>query len=519
MLTDELKTQLRSYLQHVKQEISLDSSLGSDEKSIEMRKFLIEISDLSDKVFFNENGKNKRRPSFDIRRVGTDISVTFAGVPLGHEFSSLVLALLQVGGHPPKIEETQKERILSLTGSYHFETYFSLSCHNCPEVVQALNTMSVLNPRIRHTAIEGGSFSQEVSERDIRSVPQVFLNGEPFATGRMDLEQILARIDKEGEKRAVESLNEEAPFDALVIGSGPAGAASAIYLARKGLRTGLVAERFGGQMMETAGIENFISVPETEGIILSGNLEAHVRRYDIRIMPSQLAARLVPAKNPGDYHEVFLENGARLEARTIIVATGARVRSLGITGEETYRTRGVTYCPHCDGPFYKGRPVAVAGGGNSGVEAAIDLAGIVSHVTLIQRNKILKADQVLQDKLSSLPNVTVIKNAVPEEIRGDGKVMTNLLWKDKETGEQHELDVDAIFIQVGLDPNSDWVRGALDLTDRGEIIIDERCRTSVPGIFAAGDVTTVPHKQIIIAMGEGAKAALAAFDYMIRTPG
>ncbi|QHI95046.1 alkyl hydroperoxide reductase subunit F [Aristophania vespae] len=518
MLTDDLKIQLRGYLQHIRQNISLESSLGDDSKSVEMRNFLIEISELSDKIIFKEGGTNKHRPSFDIKRDRTDIGVTFAGIPLGHEFSSLILALLQVGGHPPKIEEAQKERILSLTGSYHFETYFSLSCHNCPDVVQALNTISVLNPAIRHTAIDGGLFPQEVEERDIRSVPQVFLNGEPFSTGRMDIEQILAKIDSAGIARAVESLNDEAPFDTLVVGSGPAGAAAAIYVARKGLRTGIVAERFGGQVVDTSGIENFISVPETEGPLLAQNLEQHVRRYDIRIMGSQRAAQLVPAKEEGALHEVILENGAHLKARTIIIATGARIRSLNVPGEDDYRTRGVAYCPHCDGPFFKGRSIAVAGGGNSGVEAAIDLAGIVSHVTLLQRSSVLKADQVLQDKLKTMPNVTVIKNAVTQKIVGDGKKMSGLVWKNKEDGSEQQLDVEGLFVQIGLDPNSDWVKNVLEISPAGEIVIDERCRTTVPGIFAAGDVTTVPYKQIVIAVGEGAKAALSAFDYMIRVP-
>ncbi|GBQ06601.1 alkyl hydroperoxide reductase subunit F [Saccharibacter floricola] len=516
MLNDDLKTQLRTYLQHLRDDIVLESSLGEDEKSRDMRELLTEISELSDKVYLEEGGTDKRRPSFLIRRKDSDVKVRFAGLPLGHEFTSLVLALLQVGGHPPKVEPDQVEQIKALDGEYHFETYFSLSCHNCPDVVQALNTMSILNPKIHHTSIDGALFQDEVEARDVRSVPQVFLNGENFSSGRMDLGQILAKVDSAGAARSAEKLNDEAPFDTLVIGSGPAGCAAAIYTARKGVRTGLLAERFGGQVNDTSGIENFISIPETDGPTLARNLEQHVRSYDVRIIAGQLAAKLIPAEKEGGLHEVVLASGAHLKARTIIVATGARWRQLGVPGEEEYRSRGVAYCPHCDGPFFKGRPVAVAGGGNSGVEAAIDLAGVVSHVTVLQYDPQLTADEVLQEKLHSLPNVDVVLNARTTEIQGDGKKMTGLSWQGVKDGENHELKVDGIFVQIGLLPNTDWLKGTVETSRIGEVVIDERCRSTVPGIFGAGDATTVPYKQIVIAEGEGAKAALSAFDYLIR---
>ncbi|MXV43627.1 alkyl hydroperoxide reductase subunit F [Saccharibacter sp. 17.LH.SD] len=516
MLTDDLKTQLKGYLQHLRQDIVLESSLGDDDKSREMRDLLNEISELSDKVYLKEGGNDKRRPSFLIRRVDSDVQVCFAGLPLGHEFTSLVLALLQVGGHPPKIEADQVEQIKALDGDFHFETYFSLSCHNCPDVVQALNTMSVLNSKIRHTAIDGALFQDEVEARDVRSVPQVFLNGEPFSSGRMDLEQILAKVDTAGAARSAEKLNDEAPFDTLVIGSGPAGCAAAVYMARKGVRTGLLAERFGGQVNDTSGIENFISITETDGPTLARNLEQHVRSYDVRVITGQLAEKLIPASEEGGLHEVVLASGAHLKARTIIVATGARWRQLNVPGEEDYRTRGVAYCPHCDGPFFKDRPVAVAGGGNSGVEAAIDLAGVVSHVTLLQYDSELTADKVLQEKVRSLPNVNVVVNAKTTEVKGDGKKMTGLSWENVKDGTTNSVELDGIFVQIGLLPNTEWLKGTVETSRVGEIVIDERCRTSIPGIFAAGDATTVPYKQIIIASGEGAKAALSAFDYIIR---
>ncbi|MDE7541076.1 alkyl hydroperoxide reductase subunit F [Gluconobacter sphaericus] len=517
MLQDDLKTQMRAYMEYLRDAVVLEATLGADARSAEVRGLLEDIASLSPKVTFSDKGQGSRTPSFVIRRSDTDIQVCFAGLPMGHEFTSLVLALLQVSGHPPKIEADVVEQIRALDGEFHFETYFSQSCQNCPDVVQALNAMSVLNPKIHHTAIDGADFQEEVERLGIRSVPQVYLNGEPFASGRMEVADILARLDTASVARSAEKLNDMAPFDVLVLGAGPAGDAAAIYSARKGLRTGLVAERFGGQVMDTAGIENFISVQETEGPKLSAALEAHVRQYDVQIIASQLAAKLIPAEEVGGLHQIVLESGATLRSKTVIIATGARWRHLGVPGEEEYRTKGVAYCPHCDGPFYKGRPVVVTGGGNSGVEAAIDLAGIVSHVTLLQRGAHLKADKVLQDKLLSLSNVTVLTNALTTKIEGDGKEVTGLTYSDGD-GELHQIKTDGVFVQIGLLPNSEWLKGALKLSTYGEIVINDHCATSVPGVFAAGDVTTVPYKQIVIAMGEGAKASLSAFDYLIRLP-
>jgi len=519
MLDANLKGQLKTYLQNIRQPIELAASLDDGPKSRELLELLNEIAEQSDKVTVVRRDDDPRRPSFAIVRPGTEVGVRFAGIPLGHEFTSLVLALLHVGGHPPKVEPETAEQIRGLDGDFRFETYFSLSCQNCPDVVQALNVMSVLNPKIRHVAIDGALFQDEVERRQIMAVPTVLLNGEPFAQGRMSLEQMLAMIDSGAAARAAGQIGGKDPFDVLVVGGGPAGAAAAVYAARKGIRTGVAAERFGGQVLDTLAIENFISVPHTEGPRLAAGLEQHVRDYEVDVMNLQKAARLVPAAGPGGLIEVQLENGATLRSRTVILATGARWRTMNVPGEAEYRNRGVAYCPHCDGPLFKGKRVAVIGGGNSGVEAAIDLAGVVAHVTLIEFDGQLRADAVLQRKLASLPNVRIVTSALTTEVKGDGRKVTGLVYKDRNSGETHEVDLEGVFVQIGLVPNTEWLKDTVALTPRGEIEVDFRGATSVPGVFAAGDATTAPYKQIVIAMGEGAKAALSAFDHLIRQPG
>ena len=517
MLDTNLKAQLKTYLEKVTQPFEIVASLGDGEKSQEMLELLEEITSLSDKITLRTDGDDVRRPSFALNRIGGNISLRFAGIPMGHEFTSLVLALLQVGGHPSKTAPEIIEQIRNLDGEYRFETYFSLSCQNCPDVVQALNLMAVLNPNIHHVAIDGALFQEEVTMRQVMSVPSIYLNGELFGQGRMGEEEILAKLDTGASARDAEKLSAKDAFDVLVVGGGPAGAAAAIYAARKGIRTGVAAERFGGQVLDTMAIENFISVNETEGPKLARALENHVREYDVDIMNLQRAAQLIPAEKAGGLHEIKLENGASLKAKTLILATGARWREMNVPGEQEYRGRGVAYCPHCDGPLFKGKRVAVIGGGNSGVEAAIDLAGIVAQVTLLEFDSQLRADAVLQKKLNSLPNVTVITSALTSEVHGDGQKVTGLTYKDRNSSEFHQLELEGIFVQIGLLPNSDWLKGTVELTSRGEIIVDARGETSLPGIFAAGDVTTVPYKQIVIAVGEGAKASLSAFDHLIRS--
>ncbi|MBP6514221.1 MAG: alkyl hydroperoxide reductase subunit F [Steroidobacteraceae bacterium] len=516
MLDPTLKTQLKAYLERLVLPIELVASLDDGEKSRELDELLAEIATLSDKITVSRRDDDARRPSFAIVRPGTDISVRFAGIPMGHEFTSLVLALLQVGGYPPKVDADLIEQVRELEGDFHFETYFSLSCQNCPDVVQALNLMSVLNPRVRHVAIDGALFQDEVEARKVMAVPSVFLNGQLFGQGRMELGQILAKIDTGAAARAAAKIKTKDAFDVLVIGGGPAGAAAAIYAARKGIRTGVAAERFGGQVLDTMGIENFISVKETEGPKLAAALEQHVREYDVDVMNLQRAEKLIPATEPGGLIEVQLTSGASLRSRTVVLSTGARWRNMNVPGEDQYKNRGVAYCPHCDGPLFKGKRVAVIGGGNSGVEAAIDLAGIVSHVTLLEFDSKLRADEVLQRKLRSLPNVTIHVSALSTEVKGDGQKVTGLDWQDRNSGAMNHIELEGIFVQIGLLPNTEWLKGTVELSPRGEIVIDDRGHTSLPGVFAAGDATTVPYKQIIIAMGAGSTAALTAFDYLIR---
>ncbi|MGB8716833.1 MAG: alkyl hydroperoxide reductase subunit F [Rhodanobacteraceae bacterium] len=517
MLDQDLKNQLQAYLQKLTAPVELVAALDDGDKSAEMNELLETIAGLSDKISLRRDDSEARKPSFAIQRVGTDVGVRFAGIPMGHEFTSLVLALLQVGGHPAKISEELADQVRELEGEYRFETYMSLSCQTCPDTVQALNLMAVLNPNIHHVAIDGALYQDEIEAREVMSVPTVFLNGEAFDQGRMTVEQIMSKLDSNAGARMAEKINARDAYDVLVVGGGPAGASSAIYAARKGIRTGIAAERFGGQVLDTMGIENFISVDYTEGPKLAVALEQHVHNYDVDVMNLQRATRLVPASESDDgLVEVELANGASLKSKTVILSTGARWRQMGVPGEDTYKNKGVAYCPHCDGPLYKGKRVAVIGGGNSGVEAAIDLAGIVKHVTLIEFDSQLRADDVLVSKLKSLDNVDIIVNGQTTEVLGNGQKVTGLRYKDRQSGDPHNIELEGIFVQIGLLPNTEWLKGAVDLSPRGEIIIDERGATSLPGVFAAGDATTVPYKQIVIAMGAGSTAALSAFDYLIR---
>ena len=518
MLDTNLQTQLQQYLALLESPIELTLSLDNSDAAGEMKTLLEEIASLSDKISLHTADDN-RAPSFTIGKPGDTSKsneaarIRFAGIPLGHEFTSLILALLQTSGRAPKISDEQIAQIKALDVDAVFETYISLSCQICPEVVQALNVIAVLNPRISHTMIDGALFQEEVSKRQIMAVPTVYMNGEQFGQGLLTLDEILAKLDKNSAAKATETINAKAPFDMLIIGGGPAGAAAAIYTARKGIRTGVVAERFGGQVLDTMSIENFISVPETEGPKMAAALEQHVKIYDVDIMNLQRAAAL---KKIDNMIEITLANGASIKSKAVILATGARWREMNVPGEQQYRGSGVAYCPHCDGPLFKGKRVAVIGGGNSGIEAAIDLAGLVAHVTVLEFDSQLRADAVLQKKLTSLANVTVITSAQTTEVIGDGKKVNALAYTDRVSGESKTVELEGIFVQIGLVPNTDWLKDTIALSNRGEIEIDTRGATSIPGVFAAGDVTTVPYKQIVIAMGGGATAALGAFDYLIR---
>jgi len=516
MLDDNMKQQLKTLLERVSRPFELVATLNDTPKSKELQSLLEEISEMSEHITLRTDGDDKRAPSFRIERPDQSLSLAFAAIPMGHEFTSLVLALLQAGGHPPKVDEDVQDQIRALDQEMHFETYMSLSCQNCPDVVQALNVMAVLNPKISHVAIDGALFQEEVDAREIMAVPTVFLNGKPFEQGRVTLQDILSKVDKNAGAREAAALDKKEPYEVLVIGGGPAGAASAIYAARKGIRTGVAADRVGGQVLDTLSIENFISVPYTEGPDLASALRKHMSEYEIELLEGQVATKLIPAEAVGGLHEVEFSSGGRLKARTVIITTGARWRQINVPGEDEYRNRGVAYCPHCDAPLFKGKKVAVIGGGNSGVEGAIDLANIASEVTLLEFDTKLRADDVLQKKLASLPNATVITHAQTTEITGDGKRVTGLDYTNRTTETSHHIELDGVFIQIGLVPNTAWLKDTIELTPHGEIVIDDHGKTSIPGIFAAGDATTVPYKQIVVAMGQGSVAALSAYDYTIR---
>ncbi|MDT3765213.1 alkyl hydroperoxide reductase subunit F [Priestia filamentosa] len=506
-LDAEIKSQLNQYLQLLEENILLKVSVGSDDVSKEMLALVDELASMSSKITVEKVELN-RTPSFSINRVGEETGITFAGVPLGHEFTSLVLALLQVSGRAPKIDQSVIDQIKKIDGEYHFESYVSLTCHNCPDVVQALNIMSVLNPNITHTMIDGAAFKEEVESKNVMAVPAVFLNGEFWNGGRISLQEIIAKL---GEGLSAEDLADKDPYDVLVVGGGPAGASAAIYAARKGIRTGIVAERFGGQILDTLSIENFISVKATEGPKLAQALEEHVKEYNIDVIDLQRAKRL----EKKDLFEIELENGAILKSKSVIISTGARWRNVNVPGEQELKNKGVAYCPHCDGPLFAGKDVAVIGGGNSGIEAAIDLAGIVKHVTVLEFASELKADQVLQERLNSLPNVTVVTNAATQEITGTDNV-TGITYTDRETNEEHHVELQGVFVQIGLVPNTEWLEGTIERNRIGEIVVDKRGATTMPGVFAAGDCTDSAYNQIIISMGSGSTAALGAFDYLIR---
>ncbi|MDO9434526.1 alkyl hydroperoxide reductase subunit F [Hydrogenophaga sp.] len=519
MLDDTLKAQLGAYLERVTQPFEIVASLSDSENSTEMLDLLQTIQGLrSDKITLKTDGADARKPSFTLKRAGSDTSLRFAGLPLGHEFTSLVLALLWTGGHPPKVEQDAIDQIKALDGDFNFEVYMSLTCHNCPDVVQALSLMAIQNPKVKTTVIEGGAFQNEVNEREIMAVPIVFLNGEVFGSGRMTVEEIVAKLDVNAGARDAAKLDAKEPFDVLIVGGGPAGAAAAVYAARKGIRVGVAAERFGGQVNDTMGIENYPSVIETNGPAFATALEAQVRHYDVEILNLQQAAKLIPASEPNGLVKVQMANGGTLSARSVILSTGARWRNVNVPGEAEYKNKGVAYCPHCDGPLFKGKRVSVIGGGNSGVEAAIDLAGIVKHVTLVEFADALKADAVLVSKLKSLPNVDIHVNAQTTEITGaDGKV-NGLSFKDRVSGEVHHVELEGVFVQIGLVPNTEFLKGTVALSRFGEIEVDAKGHTNVDGVFAAGDCTTVPFKQIVVAAGAGSTAALSAFDYLIRQP-
>ncbi len=505
-LDENIRKELEGYVDLLEQDVVITASLSDDKASNDMREFLEEIVGLSSKLSLKEETLS-RTPSFALDRDNGNVGIEFAAIPLGHELSSFVLALVQASGRAPKIDDSLIKRIQEIDKELHFETYVSLTCHICPDVVQALNTMAVLNPKISHTMIDGGIFQDEIKEKDIMAVPTVYLNDEEFAAGRTTLEEFVDMVAGAAEL----DLDLSVPYDVLVIGGGPAGASSAIYSARKGLKVGIISDRIGGQVLETFAIENVIGTPYTEGPKLAASLHTHMKEYDIDIINTQTVTDL----RKEDLAIATLENGQEIKAKVAIIATGARWRNVNVPGEAEFKNKGVAYCPHCDGPLFKDKNVAVIGGGNSGIEAAIDLAGVAKHVTVVEFAEELKADEVLQKALYNLDNVEVHKNAATSEILGD-KSVTGMTFNDRTTEEQHKLDIDGVFVQIGLVPNTEFLGDTFEKTRMGEIVVNNVGETSVPGIFAAGDCTDSRYKQIIISMGSGATAALGAFDYLIR---
>ncbi|MFH4894222.1 alkyl hydroperoxide reductase subunit F [Vibrio sp. Y42_MX_L11] len=522
MLDQAIQQQLKQYLANVKEDVRLVVSLDESKASNDILSLANQIAEMSDFITVErDDNASARKPVMTVTNPVKGTALRFAGLPMGHEFTSLVLALLHSGGHPIKLEAEVIEQIAALDKELDVEVFISLSCQNCPDVVQAFNMMAAINPKVKATMIDGALFQDEVKQREIMAVPSVFVNGELFGQGRMSLTEILNKVDDGASEKAAKALSEKDPYDVLVVGGGPGGSAAALYAARKGIRTGVVAKRFGGQVMDTMAIENFISVKRTEGPKLATDLAEHLKEYDVDVVTEQQAEKLMGAAHTEDgLIHIQLESGATLKSKSVILSPGARWREMNVPGEQEYRNKGVAYCPHCDGPLFKGKKTAVIGGGNSGIEAAIDLAGIVEHVTVLEFADVLRADQVLIDKANSLPNVDIITMAQTTEVVGDGTRVTSLKYKDRNTDEIKEIELSGIFVQIGLVPNTEWLKDSeVALSERGEIEVGSRGETSLEGVFAAGDATTVPYKQIIIAMGEGAKASLGAFDYLIRKQG
>lgn len=515
MLDSSIFEQLKAHFANLESDYVFSVCPSEHPSQAELMDLLQSLASASPKLRVVEQGPTVPEVQFELLKDGAPTGIRFRAVPGGHEFTSLVLAVLNADGKGKLPDAAIARRIKSLQGPIDLRTYISLSCTNCPDVVQALNQMALIHGDLRHSMVDGGIATDEVTRLGIQAVPTVYAGDKPIHVGKSTLAELLEVLEEtfgvapSGENAAP---TEKKAYDVVVIGGGPAGISAAIYSARKGLRTAVVAQKVGGQVQETLGIENLVSVTYTEGPKLAADLANHLKSYPVELLEHRRVERIVNA----DAKEISLKGGEVLTAATIILAMGAKWRELGIPGEKEYLGRGVAFCPHCDGPFYKGKRIAVIGGGNSGVEAAIDLAGICQHVTLVEFLDVLKADSVLVKKLKSLPNVDIIVNARATEIVGGGQSVTALKYRDRPTDEEREVTLDGVFVQIGLVPNSSIAKDIVDTNRFGEIVIDAKCRTSTPGIYAAGDVTTVPFKQIVIAMGEGAKAALSAFEDRMR---
>lgn len=508
MLTEELKNGLKQYLALLESDLEIFLSIDESENSKKLESFITEVTTLTNRITISKKSL-KYIPSFEIFSKEKNTSVTFAGIPLGHEFESFVIALLQVSGRAPKISEELIKRIKSIDKNLNFESFVSLSCHNCPEVVQALNIMAILNPKISHTMIEGSMFENIVKEKAIMAVPSVFLNEEELFGGKKSIDDIVDLVIGEDDRK---DLSDVGVFDSLVIGGGPSAMMASIYSVRKGIRTGLLSSEFGGQVKETLEINNILGLISTEGPKFMKQAKEHVLSYPVEIFEKYTATDII---RKDDLIHVTLDNGNVLKSKTVVLALGAKWRDLNVAGEKEFKNKGIAYCVHCDGPLFKDKTVVVVGGGNSGVESAIDLAGIAKKVIVLEFAPNLAADKILQDKLNSLSNVEVYTNALTKELIGD-KTLSGIKFVDRVTNEEKTLEIEGCFIQIGLVPATKWLEGKVDLTPRGEIIIDEHGATNVEGIYAAGDATNIPYKQIIIAAGSGATASLGAYNYLLR---
>lgn len=515
MLNPQILDALKGYTQGMSKPVRFVLQTGEHGKRDELKALLGAIVELSDKLSLEERdtaGLLRSPVSFLIEADGEDTGIRFSGIPGGHEFNSLVLAMLQAAGTALKLDQSLQRLIGNLREELRFEVFVSLSCHNCPDVVQALNQFALLNPRITTEMIDGGLYPELIAERDIQGVPSVYLNGELFGNGKVDAAALIDKLIERNPDIASVAPAEALPVqDVMVVGGGPAGVSAAIYSARKGLNVALIADRLGGQVKDTMGIENLISVPKTTGPELVGALRQHMEDYAITLKEHVRVAGI----QTGEIKTVRLSSGETIRTRALIIATGARWRELGVPGERENIGNGVAYCPHCDGPFFKGKDVAVIGGGNSGIEAALDLAGIVKSVTVYEFMPELKADRILVDQAEARANITIRRNVATHEITATNGKVDSIVYEDRATGERHSQALAGVFVQIGLVPNSQFVRDVVELNRFGEIVVDDRGRTSVPGIFACGDVTTVPFKQIVVAMGEGSKASLAAFEYLL----
>jgi alkyl hydroperoxide reductase subunit F len=513
MLDNDIKQQLQSLFASLKARYALDATVPeSHEYRGEFVDFLNDVASTSDNIACKVSDGTQL--AFSLLKDGKNTGIRFRGIPNGHEFSSLILAILNSDGQGKNIpDEALINRVKALNGKINLTTYVSLTCTNCPDVVQSLNLMALFNDNITHEMVDGALNQDEAGALNIQAVPSVFAGGQLLHVGKSNFGELLEKLHAQYGSEIQTSRTETKSYDVVVIGSGPAGTSAAIYSARKGLKVAIVAERIGGQVNDTVGIENLISVPYITGAQLAAQLKAHAQRYSIDLLEHRRVEKITGEDNK---KTIWTSTGERYTAPSIIIATGANWRKLNVAGETEYIGRGVAFCPHCDGPFYKGKRVAVVGGGNSGIEAAIDLSGICSKVTVLEFADQLRADTVLQDKAKSRDNIEIIASAQTTEVIGNGEKVTGLRVKDRKTDTESVIELDGVFVQIGLMANSGVFKDIVKTNRTGEIEIDEHCRTSQQGIYAAGDVTNIPFKQIIISMGEGAKAALSAFEDSMR---